>query len=158
MSRIIAYYECLGADGAGRTLDDVLSRDDEFIEDSHDFIQFLFPLPEPSAFAPDAPLLTPEDIARFKSDPFLPDRVRLALRRMRMFYERTTAWRRAHDHNHLRITRILRFLTLVGLTAEAEEFHAWLIGVAMGDGEISMNTAWYWVEALNDNPAWLEAP
>ncbi len=30
--------------------------DDAALEDGHDFIQWLFPLPEPSAFVDDAPL------------------------------------------------------------------------------------------------------
>jgi len=44
---------------------------DEKLEFSHDYIQWLFPLKEPSNFNPDAPLLTDEDIAIFKNDPEL---------------------------------------------------------------------------------------
>ena len=37
----------------------------------HDFIQWIFPLKEASSFSPNAPLLTDEDIALFRSNKFL---------------------------------------------------------------------------------------
>lgn len=42
-------------------------------ENRHDFIQWIFPLKEVSAFNPDAPLLTDEDIACFRSHAYLRD-------------------------------------------------------------------------------------
>lgn len=46
---------------------------DEQWEKIHDFIQWVFPLQEPSNFNPDAPLLSAEDIALFQSNQDLQD-------------------------------------------------------------------------------------
>jgi len=71
MSRLVDFYRGLGTDIEGRLLEDILAWNDDELEEVHDFIQWLFPLPEPSQYNPDAPLLTKEDIAAFKSDPVL---------------------------------------------------------------------------------------
>jgi hypothetical protein len=71
MSRLLDFYRGLETDTQGRLLEDILAWPDDDLEAVHDFIQWLFPLPEPSQFNPDAPLLTEIDIAAFKSDPLL---------------------------------------------------------------------------------------
>src|ERR1022692_954808 len=71
MSRLEAFYRGEGTGTEGRLLKDILAWPDDDLEAVHDFIQWLFPLPEPSQFNPDAPLLTEADIAAFKSDPVL---------------------------------------------------------------------------------------
>src|SRR5262245_5587601 len=65
VSRLLDFYRGEGTDAEGRRLDDILAWRDGRLEAVHDFIQWLFPLPEPSRFNPDAPLLTPHDIAAF---------------------------------------------------------------------------------------------
>src|SRR5271170_590862 len=71
MSRLVDFYRGLTTDTEGRRLEDILVWPDDDLEEIHDFIQWLFPLPEPSQFNPDAPLLSDKDIAAFKSDPLL---------------------------------------------------------------------------------------
>src|SRR5690349_17991159 len=78
-SPIIAFYEGSGIDAAGRTIEELWSWDHRRLEMVHDFIQWLFPLTEPSRFNPDAPILTPADIAAFRARPALQDRVRRSL-------------------------------------------------------------------------------
>lgn len=51
----------------------------------HDFIQWLFPLKEPSNFNPDAPLLSDEDIQEFKDDKELIDALHLSFHRFLRF-------------------------------------------------------------------------
>jgi hypothetical protein len=147
MSRLIDFYRGTGTDAAGRRLDQILPRDDDALEAVHDFIQWLFPLPEPSQFNPRAPLLSPEDIAAFRQDAALRANLRRSFERILTFLGlRETAegevvegpnfaaraadvWQ-SPNHNWLRITRILRSLRLLGLEAEAkalyrrlEDFH-----------------------------------
>lgn len=157
MSRLIEFYGGQGADDAGRYFNEVMDFDLDALEHGHDYIQWIFPLPEASRFHPRAPLLTEEDLARFTH----PDSVlrtiqaRRACILMLNFFMSTTAWRAPKDHNHLRITRILRFLTLIGLDPEARAF----LRVAEREAPaVPERTRWYWKEALNKNPAWLEAP
>jgi hypothetical protein len=58
MSLLVDLYRGRAVDTEGRSLKDVLSWPDDELEVVHDFVQWLFPLPEPSRFNPDAPLLT----------------------------------------------------------------------------------------------------
>ena len=53
------------------------------------------------------------------------------------------------DHNHLRITRILRSLRLFGLEAEAAEFHAQLVAVARR-GAVNRRSLGYWQRAVSE--------
>jgi hypothetical protein len=147
VSQLIDFYRGEGTDAEGRRLDDILSWSNGRLEAVHDFIQWLFPLPEPSRFNPDAPLLTPDDIAAFRQDPALRNNLRRSFERILQFLglqeqggevvEGPNLVRRAQgvwdhpNHNWLRVTRILRSLHLLGLEAEAEalyrrleEFHA----------------------------------
>lgn len=151
-SGLLDFYRGDGRDGAGRFLSDVWAFSDEELEVTHDFIQWLFPLPEPSRFVRDVPLLTDEDVLAFRSDPELLSRVLRSADLMRGFYARTQAWRRPSDHNHARITRILRFLALLGLEAEAQQLFAWFDVEA---GHLPTRTRWFWQEAMRPRPAWL---
>lgn len=152
MSLLLDFYQGSGRDGAGRLLTDVWQFSDEDLERKHDFIQWLFPVPEPSRFVKDCPVLTAEDVVAFRADPDFLDRVLYSADLMRRFYARTRAWRRTNDHNHARITRILRCLTLLGLEAEAQKLFTEFDVQA---GHLPMQVRWYWAEALKPTPAWL---
>src|SRR5258708_250993 len=71
MSQITGFYRGTGTDHNGRTLADIWAYSDAELESIHDFIQWLFPLREPSQFNPEAPLLSDSDIAEFRADPKL---------------------------------------------------------------------------------------
>ena len=49
-SALITFYRGSGTDHAGRRIDEILSWDDAALESVHDYIQWLFPLDEPSRF------------------------------------------------------------------------------------------------------------
>ena len=59
---LIEFYRGIAPDSEGRTLADLWAFSDDEMEEVHDFIQWMFPLREPSRFNPDAPLLTDEDV------------------------------------------------------------------------------------------------
>ena len=107
-------------------LSDYSAFDDRTMEDRHDFIQWMFPLDSPSAFNPDAPLLTDEDRAAFHCDKVLQESMRRSLdrflaflgleigsdattRRGVNFQKRVAVWNNP-NHNWLRITRMLKSL------------------------------------------------
>lgn len=71
MRRLLDFYRGQATDAEGRFITDIWAWKDDDLEAVHDFIQWLFPLPEPSQFNPDAPLLSEADIDTFKSDPVL---------------------------------------------------------------------------------------
>src|SRR5688572_17888652 len=130
-SDIIAFYRGAGADGAGRHIEEIWGWDHRRLEMVHDFIQWLFPLPERSRFNPDAPLLSRQDAAVFRADDALKARVRRSLDlmleflglvrengtivRSPRFRERASNWLAPANHNHLRLTRVLLFLRHAGL-------------------------------------------
>jgi hypothetical protein len=125
-----------GADDEGRTFDEIVGWDDARLEMVHDYIQWLFPLPERSGANPWAPVLDAETIAAIRRDAAMQGRLRAGFLRMLAFYgfagegdqvvvegPRFAAaarnWLRAGNHNHLRLTRMLRSLRVLGLEQEA---------------------------------------
>jgi hypothetical protein len=137
MSRLLDFYRDQAPDTEGRFLTDILAWDDDSLEEVHDFIQWLFPLSEPSQFNPDAPLLTREDITAFRNESALQENLRKSFQRILTFLglswvEKGTmvegpnfsarvaeVWAYP-NYNWLRITRILKSLMLLGLETEAK--------------------------------------
>ena len=57
MTPLVKFYRGEGRDSEGRLLSEIWAWGNQELEDVHDFIQWLFPLPEPSRFNADAPLM-----------------------------------------------------------------------------------------------------
>ena len=147
-ARLLAFLEGQGGDGRGRSLFDVLGFDDAALELNHDFIQWLFPLPEPSGAVPDAPVLTADDMQAIHDSILAQCALAAATDRMEAFYRRTNQWLRPHDHNHLRITRIIRSLRLLRGDAEADAFRdAVLAMVEAARAPVSARSRGYWTTA-----------
>jgi len=70
-SALIAFHSGTGVDHKGRQISRILGYDDYRIEHVHDFVQWLFPLPEPSAFNLEAPTLTADDVRALRDRPGL---------------------------------------------------------------------------------------
>jgi len=138
---IIGFYSGTQPDHRGRYLHEVQEWPDDQLESVHDYIQWLFPLPEPSGFNIAAPVLTRESAQEFRTRPELQQQLRSSFLRMMTFYglevrsgehitltrapnfaAKATGWLSPGNHNHLRITRILWCLTVLGLEAEAKAF------------------------------------
>lgn len=82
MSALVDFLMGVGPDGSGRRIGEVLAFDDAQLERRHDFIQWLFPLPEPSRTVPGSPVLLPRDVAALKAVPLAGEHLRLAAARM----------------------------------------------------------------------------
>lgn len=162
---ILRFYRG-GRDSAGRTRADILAWDNDRLELVHDYIQWLFPLPERSAFNPAAPILTDADIATFRADATLRGALLASFRRLLAFYglrldgtevaraadfpQRATNWLTQGNHNLLRITRILRSLHLLGETDAARAFLAALEALYAQDAgaTIGARTLRFWRNAI----------
>ena len=149
MSPIHAFLAGSGTDGAGRTLAAVLAFDDLRIEAVHDFVQWCFPLGQASRAVPGAPVLIPAEADAIRADPAARAGLVAALARMRRFYAETDRWLAPHDHNHLRITRILTAVrTLLGPEA-ARDFHAFVTARnAQAGAPINPASLAFWAEAV----------
>jgi hypothetical protein len=146
--RVPAFLEGEGVDGAGRSLFEVLAFDDATLERTHDFVQWLFPLDQPSAAVPDAPVLDQADAAAIRASTLAQCALAAATDRMDLFYRRTDQWLRPHDHNHLRITRIIRSLRLLSGDAAADAFReAILWRVEATRAPVSARSRGYWQTA-----------
>ena len=143
-STLVAFYRGDGRDHRGRSLSDIHGFDFYELEFNHDYIQWLFPLPEPSGANASAPLLSNDDIARFQSDESLRRALLQSFELMLSFFgleladasgadvrrrgepsistSASTVWLHAGNHNFLRISRILRSLTLLGCARHAAAF------------------------------------
>jgi hypothetical protein len=165
MSRLLDFYRGDAADAEGRFLKEILAWHDGEWEMVHDFIQWLFPLPEPSRFNADAPLLTAEDIAAFHAEKQLRAGLRESYDRFLEFVGLALAgdkvvegeefasrvpdiWA-SWNHNWLRISRVLRTLKLLGLETEAQAFCDWLESVYKSRRfPITPETFSYWSDAV----------
>ncbi len=164
-SQLIAFYLGKGSDASGRMLDEILSWNDEQFEDVHDYIQWLFPLQERSAFNSSAPLVTIDDIAVFHENSTAREKLSLSFVRLLDFYgfsvvmdsdtikieksekfeEKARNWLTPYNHNFLRITRILKSLVLLGYSKYAIVFLQALEEVYKDNSQIiGEKTLSYW--------------
>jgi hypothetical protein len=165
MSRLTDFYRGTAADAEGRTLAELWAYSDADLEGIHDFIQWMFPLPEPSRFNPDAPLVTPDDVSEFRADPRLRENLRRSLGVFLAFlglrldgdrvekaadFDRKTAVWLYPNHNWLRITRVLASTRILGLEAASRAFFAFLTSLRdEGPSRISVETFRYWEAAAD---------
>ncbi len=166
MSRLLDFYAGEGTDSEGRRLAAIWDWGDDDLEAVHDFIQWLFPLPEPSNFNPDAPLLTDDDRRAFHGNALLQAHLERSFERILAFLGLTQTaagkvveaenfaararevWA-APNHNWLRVTRILRSLTLLGQAEKARAFYNWLGDLyRSGRAPIPASTFRYWTAAV----------
>lgn len=145
---VLLFLEGEGTDARGRTVFDVLAMDDVALERTHDFIQWLFPLTEPSAAVPESPVLTPGDVQAIRVSELAPIALAGGTDRMAAFYRTTHDWLMPNDHNHRRITRIIRSLRLLQGDEAADAFRdAILSRVQETRAPVSARSLGYWATA-----------
>jgi hypothetical protein len=165
---IVDFYTGEGQDSARRTIDEIWTWDRKRLESTHDYIQWLFPTRTKSTFHPEAPVLNDAQVRRFRESSELQQRVVRSLDLMLDFYglRRSTRadgalqivpsaefssrsdWLQRGDHNHLRLTRIITSLRLVGLATHSRALYDCVntLGRTEPNG-ISRETLEYWASA-----------
>ena len=148
MSALADFLAGRSPDAHGRTHSGILAWPDEDLEARHDFIQWLFPLPEASRAVPGSPVLGQADIEAVRASPAAQRNLAAATGRMLAFYRARDHWLRSHDHNHLRITRIIRSLRLLAGEAPADAFRSAILArVGQNGGGVNPTTLDYWAQA-----------
>ncbi len=171
-SPLVAFHRGRGRDHKRRSLDEILAWDDDGLEGVHDWVQWVFPLREPSLHQSGAPILSDADVTTFRSDSALRARLAFTFQRVLRFYglagrivegrpriepdpsrweDRKAEWLFPEDHNHLRITRILSSLAILGLGDYARAFHEALerlCATEEGRRNVTPRTRAFWSGAL----------
>ncbi len=164
MSPILRFYSGEGGDNVGRTLAEIQGLDVVRMEYYHDFIQWMFPLRQPSGYQPGSPVLTDSDVKAFHDRPDLRASLRASFVAFLAFLELAFDAEQNHvratdrfaarqdvfatpNHNWLRITRVLLSLKTLGLDEECQAFFAFLDDLYVERVGITDLTFGYWRDA-----------
>ena len=167
---IVTFYRHESTDDRGRSLRQIWGWDHARLEGVHDYVQWLFPLREPSAVNSTAPLITDSTVAAFATDAALRDNLKRSFALMLDFYglslleralprptvvptpsfeARRRIWLTPGNHNHLRLTRILTCLRTLGLPELSEALFDRLAAINRDyPGTISPASFGYWQRAI----------
>jgi hypothetical protein len=119
---IVGFLEGKTSDHRGRVLAMLLQQTDHQAETTHDFIQWLFPLDEPSRSVMSTPVLNELDIEEIRQSELAQQNLVKSASWFLGFLERNDHWITKYDHNHLRITRVIKSLRLLTSDEAADEF------------------------------------
>jgi len=127
---IVGFLEGKLPDHRGRTLAMLLQQTDHQAETTHDYIQWLFPLDEPSRSVNGAPVLTELEIDEIRQSSLAQANLAESARWFLGFLERNDHWITKYNHNHLRITRVIKSLRLLASDEAADEFRDKVLALA----------------------------
>ena len=130
---IVAFLGGVGPDSHGRLLSDIWAFSDVEIERTHNFVQWLFPLAEPSLSVPGSPTLTSDEIATLRLSVAAKTSIVESADWYTAFLSRNSHWKAKYDHNHLRITRTIKSLRLLVSDDDANRFRDGVFAL-LGDG------------------------
>lgn len=127
---IVGFLEGKTPDHRGRILAMILQQTDHQAETMHDYIQWLFPLDEPSRSVMGAPVLNELDIEDIRQSELAQQNLVKSASWFLGFLGRNDRWITRYDHNHLRITRVIKSLRLLASDEAADEFRDKVIVLA----------------------------
>ena len=147
-SRIVLFLRGEAKNSDGKTIHDICKFTTQELEETHDYIQWLFPLVEWSEMVPGSPYLEPEDIEMIKSDELIQENILQSLSLMHHFYETNDHWLQKGDHNHYRISRIIRSVVLLNKKENAEEFYQAILDRVEEKMPVTFESLEYWKDGL----------
>ncbi|KLV06985.1 hypothetical protein ABT56_07505 [Photobacterium aquae] len=164
MSVITCFFRNEVPDVFGRYINELLAHNHFWLEHDHKYIQMLFPMDEGDKFNRHAPLVTDEDRMAFSDHIDLRNRHLQALDMMLEYYgmarngemvyvtgelaPQSHEWLKPNNHNQLRISRIIRSLSLLGNHNIAASFCRACVTEAEKHGTVSSKTMDFWYHAL----------
>ena len=126
MSLVILHFLNEAPEQIDRKITTILEENDHYWERNHDFIQWLFPLTEPSKSNRRSPVLSQEEVELIRSSDTAQENLQRAVIRFKEFLACSTKWRHGYDHNHLRISRAIKSLRLLVDEDTANSFKHWV--------------------------------
>ncbi|OAN92952.1 hypothetical protein A8B84_20530 [Marinobacter sp. EhC06] len=152
-------------DHSGRLIHGVWAFSDSLLETTHDYIQWLFPIPESNEVNQFAPVLTDEARIFFRGSDTLRAQQEKSLNRMLIFLglekqrgafvaaldinAQQHRWLNRFDHNHRRITRMIRSLDLCGQPERAKKLRTAVIEVGKRHGDVPEGVMDFWRQATD---------
>lgn len=131
--RVLRFYRHQIPNSSGSFLQTILSSSNDWLEHTHDWVQWVFPTNERSAFNENAPILTMDECVKFQADMLAMADYQNAIQRFWTFLglklddgrlvsrgATVPSWLIYPNHNWLRISRLLRSNRLLGATGHAE--------------------------------------
>lgn len=165
MNTLIGFYTSQLTDHKGRYIEDIWTLSPFWLEHTHDYIQWLFPIPEAGRFNEFAPLLGETERGAFASSETLRTNQRHSLDVMLTFFGlircedvikplaelnlHNHIWLKRDGHNHLRISRIIRSLHLCHQPVLAAAFQQAVIELGTTHGVVSEHSKEYWRAATD---------
>jgi len=145
----------------GLKYEDILKYDNKKLEDKHNYIQYLFPLPVKSKYNPNAPVIDQIFINEAINNMEIRKNIIKSFLRMLNFYGynytvkpfniidkgEPKQWLSRNNHNYLRITRILKFLMLVKMDLLAYKFVEQLCKLK-DTGKIDEESFNFWITTI----------
>ena len=137
-----------GKDFKDRTLQDIWSYSDTEIERRHDFIQVIFPLNKPSQAVSHGYYLDTQDLVnQIKTNKEALTNISRSSQWFFSFLERNMYWNTRHDHNQLRITRVIECLRLLVSDEEADNFYNNVLELIEDNNQVNTRTLNFWSNA-----------
>ncbi len=151
----------------GRSIKDIHNFDYQQLENIHNYIQWIFPTFTKSQFYPNTPILDNIQVRKIKNSKEAITNIRLSFFLMIDFYgleltlnkdikigkhfeSRKGNWLELGNHNHLRITRILNSLKIMGFNKERDNFlNVLLIIKELYPNKISSRSVEFWKKQNN---------
>ena len=137
-----------GKDFKDRTLQDIWSYSDKEIERRHDFIQVIFPLNKPSQAVSHGYFLNSKELVnQIKTNKNAVINISKSSQWFYSFLERNRYWNTRHDHNQLRITRVIECLRLLVSDEEADNFYNNVLELIEDNNQVNTRTLNFWSNA-----------
>lgn len=146
--QLVAFLEGSGTDSRSRRLVDIWQFDDDEIEYTHDFIQWMFPLKEASGSNFSAPTLLASEVDFIRSSAECQQNLKTSASWILAFFKRSEEVARFTNHNHLRVTRIIKSLRLLHSDQMADQFKQDVLAIIQKrQARINPVTVAFWLES-----------
>jgi hypothetical protein len=147
---ILMFLQGTAPHPTGYVFDEIINFDYDEFERRHNMIQWLFPTMHASACQSNTPVLEWNTVDALCHCPVIEVNVNRAAHYMIRFYmHRPSLWQRETDHNHLRITRIIEFLSLYGGYPGPLAFYQAIKAQNIAGGSmVGEEALQYWLKAI----------
>ena len=135
-------------DNRGRYISEIYSLNDQEIESTHDFIQWIFPLRDASRAVFNAPVLSEDEVREIQGNQIAQENLAKFAEWYLGFLKRNKYWVARYDHNHLRITRAIKSIRLLVGDREADALRNQIFET-LGDArsQIDPKAVSFWMDA-----------